>query len=84
MKTELIVIQLNLLCLSLFTVLLLYVASVLGCFVVRDFCRGGFRQNFANFYLTPPPPSLHPTLGTGRRGPWERGWSKHCLRFRCN
>ena len=60
MKTELIVIQLNLLCLSLFTVLLLYVASVLGCFVVRDFCRGGFRQNFANFYLTPPPPPSIP------------------------
>ena len=25
------------------------------CFVVRDFCRSGCRQNLANFFLTPPP-----------------------------
>lgn len=43
------------LCLSLFTVLFLYAVSFLGCFVARDFCRSGFRQNFVNFYLFTPP-----------------------------
>ena len=46
------VISLNSPCLSLFTVLFAYVA-VFGCFVVRDLCRSGCRQNFANFFLTP-------------------------------
>lgn len=51
------VIYLIFLCLSLFTVLFLYAVSFLGCFLARDFCRSGFRQNFMNFYLfTPPPP----------------------------
>ena len=46
------VIDLNFLCLSLFTVLFLYVASFLGCFMVWDLCKSGCRQNFVNFYLT--------------------------------
>ena len=55
------VIYLIFLCLSLFTVLFLYAVSLLGCFLARDFCRSGFRQNFMNFYLfTPPPPPPMP------------------------
>lgn len=55
------VIYLIFLCLSLFTVLFLCAVSFLGCFLARDFCRSGFRQNFMNFYLfTPPPPPAHP------------------------
>ena len=51
------VIYLIFLCLSLFTVLFLYAVSFLGCFLARDFCSSGFRQNFMNFYLfTPPTP----------------------------
>ena len=53
------VIYLNFLCLSLFAVLFLYFASFLGCFLLKDLYRSVCRQNFANFYLTtPPPPSL--------------------------
>ena len=40
--------------LSLFTALFARVPSF-WLFLVRDFCRSGCRQNFANFY--PPPPS---------------------------
>lgn len=56
------VIYLIFLCLSLFTVLFLYAVSFLGCFLARDFCRSGFRQNFMNFYLftNPHPPSRPP------------------------
>ena len=52
--------NLNFPCLSLFTVLFLYVASYLGCFMVG--CRSGCAQNFVNFYLTSPLSSLYPSL----------------------
>lgn len=60
------VIYLIFLCLSLFTVLFLYAVSFLGCFLARDFCRSGFRQNFMNFYLFTPPPPPRPA-----RPPWS-------------
>ena len=56
------VISPNVPCLSLFTVLFDYVVVFFGCFVIRDLCRSGCRQNFANFYLTPPPPPLSLSL----------------------
>ena len=55
------VISPNVPCLSLFTVLFDYVVVFFACFVVRDLCRSGCRQNFANFYLTPPPPLPPPS-----------------------
>ena len=51
------VISLNFPCLSLITVLFAYVFICYCCFVVRDLCRSGCRQNFANFFLPPPPTS---------------------------
>ena len=51
------VISLNFPCLSLITVLFAYVFICCCCFVVRDLCRSGCRQNFANFFLPPPPPT---------------------------
>ena len=59
------VIYLIFLCLSLFTVLFLYAVSFLGCFVARDFCRSGFRQNFMNFYLFTPSPPPRPPVPLG-------------------
>ena len=58
MKTSLtdmhFIISLNFLGLSLFTVkLFAYVSSFLGCFVSRNLCKSGCRQNFTNFYLFP-------------------------------
>ena len=49
------VIFFNFPCLNLLIVLFAYV--FFGCcFVVRDLCRSGCRQNCANFFLPPPPP----------------------------
>ena len=45
------VVYLNFHCLSLYAVLSVDVGSFLGCFIIRDLCRSGCRQNFANFYL---------------------------------
>ena len=54
------IISLNWPCLSLFTGVVCLCVSFFCCFVIRALCRSGCRQNFANFYLTPPslPPSL--------------------------
>ena len=45
------VVYLNFHCLSLYAVLSVDVGSFLGCFIIRDLCTSGCRQNFANFYL---------------------------------
>ena len=48
-------ISLNYPCPSLFRVLFAYVVFLVVSVVVRDLCTSGCRQDFANFYLSPPP-----------------------------